>query len=219
MIMFADHYAALLAAQRPPVSGQEAFDNHVLACAIAKGCDEVNERGGHLSAVLGLTGHEIGDLLSRYFPALSADSLPFSSSDGVARSDEELMVHELLMRHMVTITPYGRWVASIIARRSMEPDHLWQALGLFERSELRRLLESSFRPLAEKNITNMRWKRFFYREVCESEGFSMCTVPDCRACVSFAECFSDESGESAMARARRAVGVIELIPQPELAFA
>ncbi len=215
--MFGEHYAALLSAQRPPVSAAEAFDNHVLACALARGWEDVARRGGGLTTALGLTGSELDELVSRHFPILSTAVLPYTSSDGVARDDEEMMVLDLLMRHMPTITPYGRWVAAIVARRAMEPDHLWQALGLFERAELRRLLETGFAPLAAKNTQNMRWKRFFYREVCASEGFAMCTVPDCRACISFAECFGDESGESAMARARRAS--VPVVLAPELAFA
>jgi nitrogen fixation protein NifQ len=94
----------------------------------------------------------------------------------------------------------------MVARRSMEANHLWEDLGLRERAELSRLLQRHFAPLAERNTRNMRWKRFFYRSMCEDDGFVMCTTPVCTECADFHSCFGDESGESRMAARRRAAG-------------
>jgi nitrogen fixation protein NifQ len=49
----------------------------------------------------------------------------------------------------------------------------------------------------------MRWKRFFYRMLCEDDGFVMCTTPVCTQCKDFDLCFGEESGESRMAARRR----------------
>jgi nitrogen fixation protein NifQ len=46
----------------------------------------------------------------------------------------------------------------------------------------------------------MKWKKFFYRSLCELEGFVLCASPSCRECSDFHDCFGDESGESALAR-------------------
>lgn len=94
---------------------------------------------------------------------------------------------------------------TVIARRAMRPDHLWQDLGLFDRGDLTRLLARHFPTLHAGNTANMRWKKYFYRKLCEAEGFSLCTAPSCSVCADFASCFGSEDGESRMAAARRAV--------------
>ncbi len=87
----------------------------------------------------------------------------------------------------------------------MRPDHLWQDLGLFDRGELNRLLARHFPALHAGNTANMRWKKYFYRKLCEAEGFALCTAPSCTVCADFASCFGAEDGESRMALTRRAV--------------
>ena len=89
----------------------------------------------------------------------------------------------------------------------MEPNHLWEDLGLRDRSELTRLLARHFGPLAVRNTRNMRWKRFFYRMLCEDDGLVMCSTPVCTNCNDFNLCFGDESGESRMADRRREVSL------------
>jgi len=112
-------------------------------------------------------------------------------------------VRDLLLAHRSSEDDIGRWLAAMIARRAMEPNHLWEDLGLRDRSELTRLLSRHFAPIAARNTKNMRWKRFFYRALCESDGFVMCTTPVCTECRDFDLCFGDESGESRMAYRRR----------------
>jgi nitrogen fixation protein NifQ len=87
----------------------------------------------------------------------------------------------------------------------MRPDHLWQDLGLFDRSELNRLLARHFPSLHAGNTANMKWKKYFYRKLCEAEGFVLCTAPSCAQCTDFAACFGAEDGESRMAQTRREV--------------
>ena len=55
----------------------------------------------------------------------------------------------------------------------------------------------------------MRWKRFFYRMLCESDGFVMCSTPVCTNCCDFDLCFGEESGESRLANTRRSLALKE----------
>ena len=76
-------------------------------------------------------------------------------------------------------------------------------LGLPDRPTLRLVMERHFAPLAARN-RNMRWKRFFYRCLCEEEGMSHCTSPTCCDCPEVAVCFEPDSAEQMMALAKRA---------------
>ncbi|MFH0302819.1 nitrogen fixation protein NifQ, partial [Bradyrhizobium sp. 31Argb] len=120
-------------------------------------------------------------------------------------SDEGAMLRDLLLTQRSTEGDIGNWLAAMIARRAIEPNHLWEDLGLRNRGELSRLLSRHFAPLAARNVNNMRWKRFFYRMLCEGDGLVMCTTPVCTQCKDFNRCFGDESGESRMAERRRDV--------------
>lgn len=113
------------------------------------------------------------------------------------------MVCDLLLAHRSTPGREGRWLAAMIARRAVEPNHLWEDLGLRDRGELSRLLGRHFAPLAARNTRNMRWKRFFYRTLCESDGLVMCSTPVCSSCGDFELCFGQEDGEGRLAYTRR----------------
>ncbi|MFZ0839476.1 MAG: nitrogen fixation protein NifQ, partial [Xanthobacteraceae bacterium] len=127
--------------------------------------------------------------------------------DHGGEDDELAMVRDLLLAHRSTTGEAGRWLAAMIARRSMEPNHLWEDLGLRDRSELTRLMTRHFAPLAMRNTRNMRWKRFFYRTLCESDGLVMCSTPVCTRCGDFDLCFGEESGESRLAYRRRTLAL------------
>ncbi|WP_245285342.1 nitrogen fixation protein NifQ [Bradyrhizobium sp. WSM3983] len=177
------------------------FDRHVLASILAAGVME----GGLLFEKVGLSSDELAALLKQNFPSvrIKGDDLPQGSKRD--DNDEVTMVRDLLLAQRSTEGDTGRWLAAMIARRVMEPNHLWEDLGLRNRGELSRLLSRHFGPLARRNVNNMRWKRFFYRRLCEDEGLILCTMPVCTECKDFNHCFGDESGESRMAERRRDV--------------
>jgi len=180
------------------VAGDRDFDAHVFASLLAVAATE----HGTLGARLGLGCDDLAALLARWFPR--ARVVSGCSTPGAEQQDDEIaMVRDLLLAHRSTPGEDGRALAAIIARRAMEPNHLWEDLGLRCRSELSRLLARHFAPLADRNTKNMRWKRFFYRTLCESDGLVMCTTPVCTACCDFNLCFGDESGESRVAHRRR----------------
>ena len=179
------------------------FDAHVFACLLAVAAMEE----GTLSERLGLGGDNLTALVERWFP--DARTILFAGcAPGVGKEDDEIaMVRDLLLAHCSTPGDDGRWLAAMIARRAMEPNHLWEDLGLRDRSELSRLLVRHFAPLAARNTNNMRWKRFFYRTLCEADGLVMCTTPVCTSCRDFDLCFGDESGVSRLAERRRQLAV------------
>jgi nitrogen fixation protein NifQ len=175
------------------------FDRHVLASILAAATME----GKAVAAHAGLAADEIAALVMRHFPSARDRLAAWCIPADRAEDDEIVMVRDLLLQQRSTEGDIGRWLAAMIARRAMEPNHLWEDLGLRERSELSRLLARHFAPLAARNTRNMRWKRFFYRMLCEDDGFVMCTTPVCTQCNDFDLCFGEESGESRMAERRR----------------
>lgn len=183
------------------ISNDFSFDRHVLASILAAGAMD----GGLLSEKVGLSSDELAALLAQEFPSvrIKGDDLLLGSKRD--DNDEVTMMRDLLLAQRSTEGDTGRWLAAMIARRVMEPNHLWADLGLRDRGELSRLLNRHFAPLARRNVKSMRWKRFFYRRLCEDEGLILCTTPVCTECKDFNFCFGDESGESRMAERRRDV--------------
>lgn len=190
------------------ISNDFSFDRHVLACILAAGVTE----GGLLFENVGLSSDELAALLEQNFPSarIKGDDLLLGSERD--DNDEVTMVRDLLLARRSTEGDTGRWLAAMIARRVMEPNHLWADLGLRNRGELLRVLNRHFAPLARRNVKNMRWKRFFYRTLCEDEGLILCTTPVCTECNDFNHCFGDESGESRMAERRRDVRLAPAAP-------
>jgi nitrogen fixation protein NifQ len=176
-----------------------SFDRHVLASILAVAAME----DGAMAARAGLAAADLVSLMARWFPVAGGSGIAWFTPDKDTDDDEVAMVRDLLLAHRSSEGDVGRWLAAMIARRAMEPNHLWEDLGLRDRSELTRLLSRHFAPIAARNTKNMRWKRFFYRALCESDGFVMCTTPVCTECRDFDLCFGDESGESRMAERRR----------------
>lgn len=199
------------------IGDDDDFDRHVLASILAAAAMD----GGPLAERAGLAEPELNELLASCFPSAELRAFAWMPRPGSAADDETIMVRDLLLAQRSTGGDLGRWLAAMVARRAMEPNHLWEDLGLRERPELSRLLTRHFAPLAARNTRNMRWKRFFYRMLCEDDGFVMCTTPVCTQCNDFDLCFGEESGESRMAERRReflrgAGDQIEIVSNPQV---
>ncbi|RXH38134.1 molybdenum processing protein [Bradyrhizobium nanningense] len=177
------------------------LDRHVLASILAAATMD----GGSLLENVGLSCVELAALLQHYFPSTKISAAEQAAPPKGEDHEEIAMLRDLLLKHRSTQGDIGRWLAAMIARRAMEPDHLWEALGLRNRGELALVLSRHFGPLAAHNVKNMRWKRFFYRMLCENEGLVMCTTPVCDQCNEFNICFGEESGDSRLAERRRDV--------------
>lgn len=169
----------------------DEFDRHVFACALALAAGESRL----LTEALGLATGDLGALVGVYFP--HARWLLPAECDGDAGEDalEEPDLRQLLLDHRSRGTIEEEWLAAIVARRSLCPNHLWQDLGLFNRSDLSRLLSRHFEPLARRNDRDMKWKKFFYRELCARDGVLVCKAPVCDVCDDFRHCFGAETGE------------------------
>lgn len=184
-------------------AADDPFTAHVLACALALGLSETARSGNSLAATLGLDRSQLQRLFDAWAPEgrrlVDLDAEP----ETIDFDEEEEQIRELLERHRVDDSDETGWIAAIVTKRSMSPRHLWQDLGLAARDELGRLMGERFPELAARNFNRMKWKKFFYRSLCELEGFVLCAAPTCRECGDFNDCFGDESGESALARLGR----------------
>ncbi len=178
----------------------QSFDRHVLARAFLRSAVEAEGAGQSIADRLGVDPDAFA-ALTQY---LGVEGLVEGAGERSAEpEEEELMVRTLLMQNCAEAGPVPHWLASIVARRTLESNHLWEDLGLAMRTDLSKLLLRHFPRLAEKNTRNMRWKKFLYRALCEAEGFSMCPSPTCDSCAEFHICFGDELGPSALARVAR----------------
>jgi nitrogen fixation protein NifQ len=171
----------------------DPFDRHVFACALVIAMSEAERP---LTQALGLSVFDLQALMQRYLPAAAAAlAVPAGTSAG-DDAIEEPDLRRLLLNHRTDADdPAGRWLAAIIARRSCRPNHLWQDLGLFNRGELSRLMQRHFRPLAARNRSDMKWKKFFYRTLCAEDGIVVCKAPNCEICSDVDACFGGEPGE------------------------
>ena len=143
---------------------------------------------------LGLAPDALGALIGR-FPAL-APLVPAGREGCDAGSDtpEEPDLRSLLLDHATRPGPprETRWLATIVARACQGRHHLWQDLGLDNRTQLSDLMWRHFAPLAQANSRDMKWKKFFYRCLCDREGISFCPAPRCDDCPDQRNCFSPE---------------------------
>lgn len=188
----------------------DPFDGHVLACIFAAAADEV-QADGIFTDALGICGSALRKNIERYFPGTLAHMETYALDREPVIAEEERCLRELLWRFRSTQAPVNSLISFLVARRAMRPNHLWQDLGLANRSELSRLMMRHFTQLARRNTQNMKWKKFFYRMICREDGFRMCTAPSCAECNDFQVCFGDESGESLMARVRLAGELPKLV--------
>jgi nitrogen fixation protein NifQ len=192
-------YLAIRGAPTPRALA-EPFTAHILACMLTAGVVEAHENGETLSNALGLNRKSLDALTAQWAPAAARFFALEAEPDQISHDEEEAQLLELLARFRSDSAPLSGWITSIVARRAMAPRHLWQDLGLLQRAELTRLMNEWFPTLAAANVDNMKWKKFFYRQLCELEGFSLCAAPTCRECGDFDNCFGEEDGASTLAR-------------------
>lgn len=140
----------------------------------------------------GIANDDFERLLARYFPNTDGAALP---QDGCAalRDDEFQDILDLLLEHRADDSDETVWLASAVAAACLGGNHLWQDLGLANRQELSDLLQSHFPVLYAKNVGNMKWKKFFYKQLCERAEVQACRAPSCAVCNDYSVCFGPES--------------------------
>ncbi|MDK1389288.1 nitrogen fixation protein NifQ [Sinorhizobium sp. 8-89] len=175
-----------------PLDLEMDFDQYVLACVLSRALEEIDAGEATATEATGLSQVELRDILNGNFPAPTIHAFRLEEVREVEPGAEEELLRGLLLAHARPGGPASARFAKIIARRAMRHDHLWRELGLFDRVELSRLLATHFPTLAAGNTNNMRWKKYFYRKLCEAEGFSLCTAPSCQECKELRNCFGPE---------------------------
>lgn len=183
-----------------PAPAHDAADRHAVASILAVG---LAEAGGNLRDVcgrVGLSGGALGQLVAEMFPAAAEIFAGIDIRIGVDVAEEEQALRDLFRLYARDHAALTEWVGAMVARRAQSPNHLWQDLGLSDRTELSALIARHFPRLKARNSQDMKWKKFFFRLICRSEGFSLCAAPVCSECEDFDDCFGAEDGETLLAR-------------------
>jgi nitrogen fixation protein NifQ len=186
----------------------DAFDIHVVASILSLALAEAGAGGGTVSEATGLGGHDLADLEHDLFPNRPGLFARLTESPQPICGDDEVCLRGLLRGAACRSTKLQIRLADMVARRCQRPNHLWQDLGLRNRGELGQLMNRHFPALAQRNRSDMKWKKFLYRTICRDEGYSLCVAPSCSECDDFDHCFGEESGESLLARIRRDAEIV-----------
>ena len=176
----------------------DSFDVHVVASILALSRRQAIAEGRPIGEMAGFDGRPAA--LLAMFPQASA---LFEPDGTTSRGEDELCLVDLLKRGATTGSQLEDLLAGMIARRAQRPNHLWQDLGLRNRGELSALMTRHFAPLARRNRSDMKWKKFFFRTICRDADYALCSAPSCGECCDFDACFSEETGESLLAHIRR----------------
>jgi len=182
----------------------DEFDIHAVAAILALAIAEAGAGDRSIADGVGLERRALVELITEMFPGAVATLKTMVDDSAIAIDDEEQSLRDILGMYSTGASRLECHLVAMIARRCKCPHHLWQDLGLRDRRELSVLMKRHFARLAEKNRQDMKWKKFLYRMICGSEGFTLCTAPVCSECDDFSNCFGAEDGESRLAWARNA---------------
>jgi nitrogen fixation protein NifQ len=147
--------------------------------------------------IQGLDASALSRLLRSYFPgaqhAGSADELAAAGAVCTALSAQEFdELLALLHEHRRDDSEETEWVARALASACAGANHLWEDMGLPERDTLSRLIKRYFPVLYYKNSGNLKWKKFFYKQLCDRAEIRLCKAPSCGVCSDYAQCFGPE---------------------------
>ena len=141
--------------------------------------------------IRGLNEDGFRSLLDAFFPGLECRN-GTSSDLKLFEYDEFDDIVALLLTHRARGEEMETWLAHAIATAAMGENHLWQDMGLPSRKVLSALMQKHFPSLAALNDKDMKWKKFFYRQLCESAGVLICKSPHCAECCDYRICFGPE---------------------------
>lgn len=148
---------------------------------------------GALPRTWGLSCTAFAELMEHHFPGFEGFAdVPAPTDLDLLRGAEVEDLVNLMTGHRAGASPSELWMARIVAVGCLASDHLWQDLGLWGRPELTALMQRNFPALAEKNVHNMKWKKFLYKQLCNAEGVYVCRSPSCAVCADYDACFGPE---------------------------
>ncbi len=148
---------------------------------------------GGLPTFLGLEPEQFHAMLAYHYSGFDTLKLvqPQAQPDSERwRERNELLT--LLLQDRAGESDSEEWIAGIVSAACMAQDHLWQDLGLWSRKDLSNLLQCNFPALVARNDRDMKWKKFFYKQLCNAEGIYACRSPSCEVCADYKECFGSE---------------------------
>ena len=139
--------------------------------------------------IVGLAECDFACLMQTFFPGLQLNNGARQAHGGIDEYDDLVA---LLMVHRQHRTTALEWLSHAIASACLRDNHLWQDMGLPSRTVLGQLMQTQFPSLAAKNVGDMKWKKFFYRQLCEREEILICKSPHCADCSDYLNCFGPE---------------------------
>ncbi|MFA7241462.1 MAG: nitrogen fixation protein NifQ [Sulfuricellaceae bacterium] len=167
--------------------------NHAGASAATRALAWVIGAEPYRSAMLrGVNGDDFDRLRARGLPIGDVRWNEPAGNCAPLRDDEFQDVLDLLLEYRADNGSETAWLASAVAAACLGGNHLWQDLGLANRQELSDLLQTAFPALYARNTGNMKWKKFFYKQLCERAEVQACRAPSCAACADYAQCFAPE---------------------------
>jgi nitrogen fixation protein NifQ len=159
---------------------------------------------------MGLPLNKFIELLDTYFPGSSHEICgehfqeAYTGHQSPLESEFIDMVG-LFLEHRNFDAEYNVWLAYAIASGCMGSDHLYHDMGLPDRRTLSGLLERYFTTLFQKNVNNMKWKKFFYKQLCDRAEVMMCPARNCQSCADYKNCFSPEEAVAALVQEEEAI--------------
>ena len=149
---------------------------------------------GAMPCFLGLPREDFDGLLRHHFPGIDPRQFHhYGKPLPPDRSDEMADLRALFIAHIAPGEPHGGWHATILLAGCMAENHLWQDMGFRSRADVKGYLNLVFPALAAKNVKDMKWKKFFYKQLCNQEGIYTCRAPSCAVCCDYAKCFGPEN--------------------------
>jgi nitrogen fixation protein NifQ len=173
----------------------ERSDGSELADLVARMLASQVSGMGDMPQRLGLSRHQFANLLQQLYNLDDSSSFDqYGSELDLSRSPEHEDLRNLYLEHTAPgiSQQTAEWVADILVAGCMGGDHLWQDMGFWSRNDLSAIIRFAFAPLADKNTQDMKWKKFFYKQLCVREGVYACRAPSCQVCVDYVNCFGPE---------------------------
>lgn len=158
--------------------------------------DSASKGRGVMPPLLGLDAHEFAGL-EKQFGFELPDSEKSTVNDGPERSrfDERDELIALFLEHAPADASHSTALATVIATGCLGQEHLWEDMGFDKRDSLSEFIRLAFPDLFARNTQNMKWKRFFYKQLCEREGLYVCRAPSCGQCPEYQACFITDDSE------------------------
>jgi len=148
---------------------------------------------GVLPDYLGLQPLEFQRLLAHFFSGYPLSGKAASAKTAnFSRMLEKQDLEQYLRRFAAPDNEVSEWLISMIVAACLGSDHLWQDLGLWSRKDLSDMLALNFPEMKALNSKDMKWKKFLYKQLCETEGFYVCRAPSCEVCKDYSNCFGSE---------------------------